>query len=66
MVKPAGGDIVFNGKSIARTPPHEHVEQGLVMVPEGRGIFSRLTVEENLLMGAYVRNDKAAIRNNFV
>lgn len=61
MVKPAEGDIVFNGQSITRTPPHEHVSQGLVMVPEGRGIFSRLTVEENLLMGAYVRNDKAVI-----
>lgn len=61
MVKPAEGDIIFNGQSITRTPPHEHVSQGLVMVPEGRGIFSRLTVEENLLMGAYVRNDKAVI-----
>lgn len=61
MVKPAEGDIVFNGQSIARTPAHEHVSQGLVMVPEGRGIFGRLTVEENLLMGAYVRHDKAGI-----
>ena len=64
MVKPADGDILFNGKSIARTPAHEHVKQGLIMVPEGRGIFSRLTVEENLLMGAYVRNDNAAIKQD--
>ena len=64
MVKPAGGDIFFNGQSIARMPAHEHVGNGLVMVPEGRGIFSRLTVEENLLMGAYVRNDKAAIKQD--
>lgn len=64
MVKPADGDILFNGKSISRTPAHEHVKQGLIMVPEGRGIFSRLTVEENLLMGAYVRNDNAAIKQD--
>lgn len=64
MVKPASGDILFNGQSIASMPAHEHVSQGLVMVPEGRGIFSRLTVEENLLMGAYVRNDKAAIKQD--
>ncbi|SFN70350.1 branched-chain amino acid transport system ATP-binding protein [Formivibrio citricus] len=64
MVKPAEGDILFNGQSITRMPAHEHVNHGLVMVPEGRGIFSRLTVEENLLMGAYVRNDKAAIKQD--
>lgn len=64
MVKPAAGDILFNGASITRTPAHEHISQGLVMVPEGRGIFSRLTVEENLLMGAYTRNDKAGIKHD--
>ncbi|MDR3410138.1 MAG: ABC transporter ATP-binding protein [Formivibrio sp.] len=64
MVKPASGDILFNGESIIRVPAHEHVGKGLVMVPEGRGIFSRLTVEENLLMGAYVRNDKVAIKQD--
>lgn len=64
MVKPASGDILFNGQSITRMPAHEHVNHGLVMVPEGRGIFGRLTVEENLLMGAYVRNDKAVIKQD--
>jgi branched-chain amino acid transport system ATP-binding protein len=61
MVKPAGGEIIFNGQSTAKLAAHEYVKNGLVMVPEGRGIFSRLTVEENLLMGAYSRNDKAEI-----
>ncbi|QLG87231.1 ABC transporter ATP-binding protein [Chitinibacter bivalviorum] len=61
MVKPAGGEILFDGQSTAKLAPHEYVKNGLVMVPEGRGIFSRLTVEENLQMGAYSRNDKAEI-----
>jgi branched-chain amino acid transport system ATP-binding protein len=64
MVKPAGGEIIFDGKSTAKLPAHDYVKQGLVMVPEGRGIFSRLTVEENLMMGAYSRNDKAEIAND--
>ncbi|QLI82733.1 ABC transporter ATP-binding protein [Chitinibacter fontanus] len=61
MVKPAGGEILFEGQSTAKLAAHDYVKQGLVMVPEGRGIFSRLTVEENLLMGAYSRSDKAEI-----
>jgi branched-chain amino acid transport system ATP-binding protein len=61
MVKPAGGEIIFDGKSTTKLAAHDYVKNGLVMVPEGRGIFSRLTVEENLLMGAYSRNDKAEI-----
>ena len=64
MVKPAGGEILFKDKSTAKLEPHDYVRQGLVMVPEGRGIFGRLTVEENLLMGAYWRNDKAEIAND--
>ena len=54
----AGGDIEFLGKSIARPGAVGLlVEQGLVMVPEGRGVFSRMTITENLQMGAFVRND---------
>ncbi|WP_028450895.1 MULTISPECIES: ABC transporter ATP-binding protein [Chitinibacter] len=64
MVKPAGGDILFDGQSTSKLAPHEYVSNGLVMVPEGRGIFSRLTVEENLQMGAYSRNDKAEIAHD--
>ncbi|BCL75515.1 ABC transporter ATP-binding protein [Jeongeupia sp. HS-3] len=64
MVKPAAGEIRFDGKSTAKLAPYDYVGQGLVLVPEGRGIFGRLTVEENLQMGAYVRNDKAEIAND--
>lgn len=61
MIKPAGGEILYQGQPTAKLPSYAYVSQGLAMVPEGRGIFSRLTVEENLQMGAYTRNDKAGI-----
>jgi branched-chain amino acid transport system ATP-binding protein len=53
----AGGDIRFLGKSIRGQGAWDLVKQGLVMVPEGRGTFTRMTIVENLLMGAHVRND---------
>ena len=53
----ASGSIRFGDREIARTPAFERSRSGLVMVPEGRGVFSRLTVEENLAMGAYARAD---------
>ena len=53
----ADGDIRFMGKSIKGQGAWDLVKQGLVMVPEGRGTFTRMTITENLLMGAYVRND---------
>lgn len=55
------GSIRFNGTQIDRLRPHKIVELGLVQAPEGRKIFSNLTVEENLNLGAFLRNDKAAI-----
>ena len=55
------GDIEYMGKSIRGQGPWDLVRQGLAMVPEGRGIFTRMTIMENLQMGAYVRSDKAAI-----
>ena len=55
------GDIEYMGKSIKGQGPWDLVKQGLAMVPEGRGVFARMTITENLLMGAYVRNDKAEI-----
>lgn len=64
MCNPSSGDILFDGQSTAKKPIYDYVKQGLIMVPEGRGIFSRLTVEENLLMGAYTRNDKAGIEHD--
>lgn len=57
----AGGDIEYLGHSIKGQGPWDLVKQGLAMVPEGRGVFTRMTITENLQMGAYVRNDKAAI-----
>ena len=54
----ADGQIEFMGKAIKGQGAWELVKQGLVMVPEGRGVFSRMTITENLQMGAFVRNDK--------
>ena len=54
----AAGEIEFMGKSIKGQGAWELVKQGLVMVPEGRGVFSRMTITENLQMGAFVREDK--------
>src|SRR6516164_6168327 len=56
-----GGDIEFLGKSIKGRGACDLVSQGLVMVPEGRGLFTRMTTTENLQIGAYIRNDKAEI-----
>lgn len=56
-----GGDIEYLGKSIKGRGAWDLVKEGLVMVPEGRGIFTRMTILENLQMGAYIRSDKAGI-----
>ncbi len=55
------GDIQLTGHSIVGLGPWDLVQQGLAMVPEGRGVFTRMTIVENLQMGAYIRNDHAAI-----
>lgn len=55
------GDIEYLGKSIRGQGPWDLVTQGLAMVPEGRGVFTRMTIIENLQMGAYIRNDHAEI-----
>ncbi len=57
------GRISFKGESIEKLQPFEIVKKGLVMIPEGREVFPRMTVEENLLLGAYTVNDKNAVRN---
>jgi branched-chain amino acid transport system ATP-binding protein len=61
MVRPRRGDVTFDGRSILGVPPNELVRRGLVHVPEGRGIFANLTVEENLMLGAYARADRPGI-----
>ncbi len=58
----ADGDIIFMDKSIKGQGSWDLVKQGLVMVPEGRGCFTRMTITENLMMGAFVRNDEAEIK----
>lgn len=62
LVKPRGGEILFNGKNISGLPAHEIVKLGLSHVPEGRMVFANLTVHENLMMGAYLQRDKAVIQ----
>ncbi|HGM5304039.1 ABC transporter ATP-binding protein [Serratia marcescens] len=64
-LQPFEGDILFDGRPIRGMPPHRLLQQGLVMVPEGRGIFTRLTVRENLQLGAYARRDASAVRQDF-
>ncbi|MCJ7715838.1 MAG: ABC transporter ATP-binding protein [Anaerolineales bacterium] len=59
LLKPRIGEIFFEGEKISDTPAHELVYKGITMVPEGRGIFARLTVLENLDMGAYSREDRS-------
>ncbi|HSC93504.1 MAG TPA: ABC transporter ATP-binding protein [Burkholderiales bacterium] len=61
LLRPAAGRILYNGADITARPAFELVRQGLALVPEGRGVFARLTVEENLAMGAYSRRDRAGI-----
>ena len=60
----AGGDIEYLGKSIKGQGPWDLVRQGLAMVPEGRGVFTRMTITENLQIGAFIRNDKDAIADD--
>jgi branched-chain amino acid transport system ATP-binding protein len=57
----ADGDIEYLGKSIKGKGAWDLVREGLAMVPEGRGVFARMTITENLQMGAYIRNDKVEI-----
>jgi len=57
IVKPRSGRVSFKGSAIDKLPPHKIVHLGMSHVPEGRGIFARLTVLENLQLGAYQRND---------
>ena len=57
----SAGDIEYMGQSIKGVPSHELLKRGLAMVPEGRGIFARMSILENMQMGAYLRNDKDEI-----
>ena len=61
LMRPRYGSITFKGEDLSKYEPHELVSQGIAMVPEGRGVFAKLTVAENLEMGAYHRDDKDGI-----
>ena len=63
-VKVRGGKINFDGNDLTSVPAHEIVKRGLAQSPEGRKIFPRLSVLENLEMGAFTRNDKPGIRED--
>ena len=65
LVTPRGGEIYLEGRRINGVKAHEMVRFGVAMVPEGRKIFGRLTVLENLEMGAFTRSDKAAVAESF-
>ncbi len=64
LLSPRGGSVIFDGEDLSGYKAHELVAKGMAMVPEGRGIFSRLTVMDNLEMGAYHRKDKAGIAHD--
>ncbi len=61
LLHPRSGDIRFDGESLGAVAPHEIAGMGMMQVPEGRRIFARLTVEENLAMGAFTRHDRREI-----
>ncbi|MFV5213411.1 ABC transporter ATP-binding protein [Azonexus caeni] len=61
MIGIAGGDVHFCGEKIVGIAPHDIIRKGIALVPEGRGVFPRLTVLENLRMGAFLRDDKDGI-----
>ena len=61
LARAAGGRIVYDGEEIGGLRVHEIARRGLALVPEGRGVFAQLTIEENLAMGAYARSDAAGV-----
>jgi len=64
LVRAAAGRVRYDGADISGLRVHDIARRGLAMVPEGRGVFPQLTIEENLAMGAYARRDKAAVRSD--
>jgi branched-chain amino acid transport system ATP-binding protein len=64
VIDAVGGDVHFCGEKISRIAPHELIRRGIALVPEGRGVFPRLTVLENLRMGAFIRDDAVDIEKD--
>lgn len=65
LIHPTAGEIRYLGETTRQLSTHRLVERGLVMVPEGRGVFTRMSIAENLLMGAYCRRDAPAVAHDF-
>jgi branched-chain amino acid transport system ATP-binding protein len=65
MLKPKSGKIFYNGNDVTASPDFRLVANGMVHVPEGRGIFPQLTVRENIMMGAYLRKDKVGMEQDY-
>ena len=61
LLSAAGGSVRYAGREISTLQPHQLVSAGIALVPEGRGVFPRMSIVDNLLMGAYSRNDKDGI-----
>lgn len=64
LLRPRGGDVRYQGQSLIEVPPQNIVRLGVIQVPEGRRIFPKLSVQENLEMGAYIYNDKEKIKED--
>jgi branched-chain amino acid transport system ATP-binding protein len=64
LITPQSGSVHLDGQSLSGLPAHEIARRGMALVPEGRGVFPRMSVAENLMMGAYVRTDRAAIASD--
>ncbi len=64
LLRPTAGEILFEGKRIDTVPAHQIVTLGIAQSPEGRRLFPRMSVEDNLLLGAYTRKDTAGIRED--
>ena len=64
LLDASGGSVRLRGEEISRLQPHELVGAGVALVPEGRGVFPRMSIVENLLMGAYSRSDQSAIASD--
>ena len=64
LKKPSQGEVWFEGERIDQLPPAKIVARGIAMVPEGRHVYPFMSVKDNLLMGAYLRSDKAGIRSD--
>lgn len=65
LMDPSSGIIKFRGEDIKKVPPHQIIDMGMAHVPEGRRVFSKMTVYENLEMGAFIRKDKREILEDF-